>query len=435
MPDIVHNANRLLHKAYIERFPSEAAIYLEQLPDKVIAGVLTEQTVTTTIKIWERLSPIIAGKILLLIEPAMAYQILGHINPNHGAAILGTLTEAEQQHFLAHTDSGARFDLERAMAYPKESAGAMMGTKVVYYTAEMSVKEALSKLKAQRKPGVRVIFLVDGNRKLTGMLELQDLALASKDSRLGELMKPVKAYVESITSREEIVEIFEKNRVTELPVVDFEGRLIGIVRHYKLIEAAKEESSADLQTMFGVSKDERALSVASFAVKKRLPWLQINLATAFLAATVVGFFESTIAQYTALAILLPVVAGQSGNTGAQALAVTMRGLALREVWPRQWRSLVRKELGAGLWNGVAVALTTALGVYIWSQSPGLCLIISLSMVISMIIASISGAMIPLLLLKAGHDPATSSSIFLTTVTDVMGFFCFLGIATLMLGLL
>ena len=245
----------------------------------------------------------------------------------------------------------------------------------------------------------------------------------------------VPAYVELTATKEEIVDKFEQFRVTELPVLDINGAMMGIVRHHTLINAAKEESSLDIQTMVGVSKDERALSTASFAVRKRLPWLQINLATAFLAATVVGVFEDTIARVTALAVLLPVVAGQSGNTGAQAMAVTLRGLALREVWPRQWVRIVFKELSAGFWNGIAVALTTAIGVYVWSQSPGLCLVIGLSMVVSMIIASVSGAAIPILLVKVGQDPATSSSIFLTTVTDVMGFFSFLGIATLMMGLL
>jgi magnesium transporter len=170
-------------------------------------------------------------------------------------------------------------------------------------------------------------------------------------------------------------------------------------------------------------------------VRKRLPWLQINLVTAFLAAAVVGLFESTIAQYTALAVLLPVVAGQSGNTGAQALAVTMRGLALREIRARHWPRVVFKEASAGFWNGVAIAATTALGVWIWSGSPGLAGVIASAMVLSMMIAGICGAAIPIVLAAVGQDPAQSSSIVLTTVTDVTGFFSFLGIATLFAGFL
>jgi magnesium transporter len=187
--------------------------------------------------------------------------------------------------------------------------------------------------------------------------------------------------------------------------------------------------------MVGASKDEQALSKASFAVKKRLPWLQINLLTAFLAAAVVGLFESTIAQFTALAVLLPVVAGQSGNAGAQALAVTMRGLALREITDSQWLPVTRKEVIVGLVNGVAVALTCGIGVFVWSGSFGLVLVIAISMVLAMVAAGFAGAVVPIVLKRLGQDPAQSSSIILTTVTDVAGFFSFLGIATLLASMI
>ncbi|MDZ7750673.1 MAG: magnesium transporter [Gammaproteobacteria bacterium] len=174
-------------------------------------------------------------------------------------------------------------------------------------------------------------------------------------------MRPVKAAVNVMASREEVVELLDQHRLTDVPVVDLDGRLVGAVRPQNLVAAAEDEASAAIQTMVGVSRDERALSGVGFAVRKRLPWLHINLATAFLAAAVVGLFEDTIAANTALAVLLPVVAGQSGNTGAQALAVTMRGLALREIRMRHWLRVVTKEALAGLWNGLAIALTTGAG--------------------------------------------------------------------------
>jgi len=180
-----------------------------------------------------------------------------------------------------------------------------------------------------------------------------------------------------------------------------------------------------------VSADERALSPAAFSVKRRLPWLHINLLTAFLAAAVVGLFEDLIAQFTALAVLLPVVAGQSGNAGSQALAVTIRGLALKEIGMREWRKVLNKELLVGTTNGLVLALTCGTGVYLWSMSLGLALVIGVAMVLSMIAAGISGALVPILLTRVGQDPATASSIILTTVTDVAGFFSFLGTATLL----
>ncbi len=187
--------------------------------------------------------------------------------------------------------------------------------------------------------------------------------------------------------------------------------------------------------MVGAGREERALSPPQFAVLKRLPWLEINLATAFLAASVVGLFESTIAKFTALAVLMPVVAGQAGNSGAQALAVTMRGLALREISTRHWFRVLFKEANVGVINGIAIALTTGVGTFVWSRSWGLALVISLSMVLSMVLAGIAGAVIPIALTRLGYDPAQSSTIVLTTVTDVSGFMSFLGIATLLSSLL
>jgi magnesium transporter len=241
--------------------------------------------------------------------------------------------------------------------------------------------------------------------------------------------------VQATASREEVVETMGQNKLSSLPVVDFEGRLLGVIRHGALVAAAQEEASVDIQTMVGASKEERALSPVSFAVRKRLPWLQINLATAFLAAAVVGLFENTIAKFTALAVLLPVVAGQSGNTGAQALAVTMRGLALREVRLRHWLPVAFKELRVAALNGIAVAVVTCLGVYAWSRSAGLTIVIGVAMVMSMVMAGVAGAAIPMVLSAMGQDPAQSSSIVLTTVTDIAGFFSFLGLATLFASML
>jgi magnesium transporter len=186
-----------------------------------------------------------------------------------------------------------------------------------------------------------------------------------------------------------------------------------------------------MQQMVGVNRDERALSPVAFAVKKRLPWLNINLLTAFLAAAVVGMFEGPIARVTSLAVLLPVVAGQSGNSGSQALAVTMRGLALREIRAVHWPRVALKELAVGVTNGLAIAVVTGAGVWLWSGKPMLSVVISVSMVLSMAAAGLAGASIPIVLKRLGQDPAQSSSIILTTVTDVIGFSSFLGFATVM----
>ena len=201
------------------------------------------------------------------------------------------------------------------------------------------------------------------------------------------------------------------------------------------MKASRHNIGTDKQTMLGINQEERALSTSWFAVRKRLPWLQINLLTAFLAAAVVGLFEDTISRFTALAILLPIAAGQSGNAGAQALAVTMRGLTLREITMGHWFRVMMKELRTGFINGLGIALTCSAGVCLWSRSAGLALVMAWAMVISMTIAGIAGALVPIMLKRFGLDPAQSSSIVLTTITDVAGFMSFLGIATLLSRLL
>jgi magnesium transporter len=320
-------------------------------------------------------------------------------------------------------------ELRSILAYPADSAGALMDPRVLLLRGETTVREALARIRSLRRRATRRLFIVDKDNRLEGQVDIQDVATATATTRLEEIQRPVQAVVNAVAPREEVVDILEQYKLTDLPVVDADGRLIGAVRYRNLVAAAEDEATVAMQTMVGVSKDERALSSVPFAVRKRLPWLQVNLVTAFLAAAVVGLFESTIAQYTALAVLLPVVAGQSGNTGAQALAVTMRGLALREIRIRQWPRVVFKEASTAFWNGLAVAATTAVGVWIWSASTGLAGVIGVSMILSMVIAGMSGAAIPLVLTAARQDPAQSSSIVLTTVTDVAGFFSFLGIAS------
>jgi magnesium transporter len=203
----------------------------------------------------------------------------------------------------------------------------------------MSVADALERLRLIQRSGLRELFVIDDEGRLAGRVEVQDLALAARELPLADITRGVIAVVNELDPREEVVETLQKQPITALPVINIGGRLVGVIRQAELVAAVEEESSIDIQTMVGASADERALSSPGFAVKKRLPWLQINLLTAFLAAAVVGVFESTIARFTALAVLLPVVAGQSGNAGAQALAVTMRGLVLREISLRHWPAM------------------------------------------------------------------------------------------------
>ena len=428
-------AEQRLQREFFSRYPLASIGPLEQMETADQVEIFERQPVPAMLPVWERLSPDIGQKLLAALPAAVVTETMHGLDPTRLAHLLAGFDEDQRESLLALAGDRTAKEVREAMRYPPDCAGSLMDTRARLFRAGSTVVEVLARLRVDRRPGRSGFFVVDSDNHLLGRVDMQDLALAGGDETVDGLVQPVEAFVQPMTTREEVGETLEEHRLSDLAVVDLDGRLVGVIRHAAMVEAEKERASVGIQTMVGVSKDERATSSVGFAVRKRLPWLQINLVTAFVAAAVVGLFENTIAQFTALAVLLPVVAGQSGNTGAQALAVTMRGLALREIRAAQWPRVVFKETNVGLWNGVVVAATTSVGVLIWSGSWGLGLIIATSMVLSMIIAGIAGAAIPIVLTVLGQDPAQSSSIVLTTVTDVTGFFSFLGIATLMAGLI
>lgn len=429
-------ATTVLNEAFLSLYPSEATEVLESAPVKEIARFLEHHPTARAANVFGRLSAQVAAECMLQLSDSALLALLSAMDPAHVAIVFSRLDEEQRQQRLALLEPALATEVRELMSYPADSAGRMMETRVISFRPQTTVREALSRLRSARRGPSHVLMVVDESNRLEGVVPLTDAVLAEPRRSLGDLLRRMPLTVHALTPREEIVDLLSRRNVAVLPVLDLEGRLLGVIRHdLFLVQAVQEEATADMQTMVGASKEERALSSPFFAVRKRLPWLNINLLTAFLAAAVVGVFESTIAQFTALAVLLPVVAGQSGNTGAQALAVIMRGLALREIRLRHTVPVLLKETFAGAVNGVAIALVTALGVYVWSKSLGLCAVIAVAMVISMAIAGLAGAGIPLLLTAFRQDPAQSSSIILTTVTDVVGFFSFLGLATLFAGLL
>ena len=431
MSDATLPAVLALNQRFFLDFPHEAARRLERLPATDAAELLTGPSDHSAVRAWQELSPDAAQAILEHLPQTTAARFLAESEPAASAAVLIRLSAENRDRWLAALDPQVARELRDMMHYPENSAGQLMDPRVMYIHDDLSVGDALDRLREMKRRRMRELFVVDDNGNLTGRVELHDLAVADRALALGEITRPLLAVAQELDPREDVVNILQRRPITELPVINHDGRFVGVIHQDVLMSAIEQETSVDIQTMVGASRDERALSGPMFAVRKRLPWMQINLLTAFLAATVVGLFESTIAQFTALAVLLPVVAGQSGNAGAQALAVTMRGIVLREITLRSWPRMVGKEASVGLVNGLAVALTTAIGVWLWSRSTGLVIVISLAMVISMVVAGIAGALTPILLRRFGQDPAQSSSIVLTTVTDVAGFTSFLGIATLL----
>jgi magnesium transporter len=434
-PPSLNPAEAALTQRFLLDYPHEAARLFEAMPAAAAAALIAGQPPHAALRVWQSLAPDVALDVLEHLPGPQAHHLLAEADPLASIAVLTQLDPPQREAWLQQLSAEVAHELRDLLAYPDDCAGRMMDPRVSPLRTGMTVAEAIERLRHIRRSGLRELFVIDDEGHLAGCVEVQDLALTARELPLADITRGIVAYVRDLDPREEVVDTLMTQPISTLPVVNIDGRFVGVIRQAELLAAVEEETSVDMQTMVGASPDERALSSPLFAVKKRLPWLQVNLLTAFLAAAVVGLFENTIAQFTALAVLLPVVAGQSGNAGAQALAITMRGLFLREISLRHWPAIVGKEALTGLINGVAVAATTGLAVYVWSRSLALVGVIMLAMVISMLIAGLAGALVPMLLRRIGQDPATASSIILTTVTDVVGFFSFLGIAALFAPLL
>lgn len=409
--------------------PQEAVEQLELMKTQDAIGILMDQDEVLTKPIWRMLAKDILQNIFKEVQLPFKAKILNALPAQDLPLLWEPLSDDTKQTLLTLIDQQCKDKLDQLQDYPENTLGRIMKTNVVTLRDDILIKDALARIRKAQDKASRIVYVLDSNNKLAFYVEVAEMALSDTDKPITSIARPIKLMLHAHDQQEEIMSLLETADLKEVPVLDDDDRFLGIIKPSQIIQAAKEEAVSDIQTMVGVSRSETALSSVGFAIKRRLPWLEINLVTAFLAAAVVGLFEGTIAKYTALAVLLPIVAGQSGNTGAQTLAVTMRSLALNEITLKHTPILLFKEARVAFVNGIVIALTTGVAVVLWSKTPGLGFVIGVSMVISMVVAAVSGASVPLILTRLGQDPAQSSSIILTTVTDVAGFFSFLGIAT------
>lgn len=417
-------------------FPGEAAEILERMSLQDAAAALAQLGPRTCCHAFGLLPTSVALDILAESDRTVAGNLLLHLAPAQAGALLSGLAASECAAILAALPPVDAGELQAFAEYPQDSAGRLKDPRIEVFRATTTVRRAFAQLRARTaRHNVFNLYVVGEDGGLVGAIPLHEAALAKPEVALSTLIQAPPVAVSPFASRGEVIETMESARVASLPVVGPGNVPIGVLRLNQLLHEVGKELSSDVVSLTGASKDESALSGPRLAVRKRLPWLLVNLATAFLAASVVALFEDMIARFTALAVLLPVVAGQSGNTGSQALAVVVRGLAVREISKRHWSRVAVKELVAGAVNGLGVAVFACAGVYLWSGSAGLALVIGLAMVLAMATAGVAGAVIPMALAALGQDPAQSSSIVLTTVTDVVGFISFLGLATLFAGLI
>ena len=419
-----------LARELIETHPLDTARVFERLEPYEAYSELMALDESLRAPILEGFSPPFAARVIAQADLDGQVNLIRNLPSEVSADLLVYLPEDMQKVLLAALPSLHAEEIEALAEYPEDTAGSVMSPEYVALRESATVADALTRLRrlAAVGRGVNYVYIVDTEERLTGVLMLRDLILSQPTTSLVDIM--IKDVVRVYTSDEldDVADLLLERRLLSVPVVDDGEHLKGIVFATQLVTELQEEGFEDAQKMFGAGSDEHASSPPRFAVRKRLPWLTVNLATAFLAAAVVGAFEGVIAQVTILAALLPVVAGQGGNAGAQALAVTLRSLALDDLDARQPRKIIVKEAQVGFVNGLGTGLLAGIVASLFSGNVALGIVIFIAMTFNLVMAGVAGAAIPVIMERFGQDPAQSSNIILTTVTDIVGFASFLGLA-------
>ena len=369
----------------------------------------------------------VAADVLQSLNPALAQDILDDLPHERRGAILNAASPQQRAQWL------------RNDRYPEDTIGRLIEPPAAVFRQEQTIAETIDAVRERSKTSfVTYGFIVDGAGRLNGVVTMRDLLLSARDQRLEDVMLRDPFFLVPEMELPEAMKQVVRRHFPVYPVCEADGTLIGQVRGQAMFEEQAYEISAQAGRMVGVDKEERLTTPWTRSLKFRHPWLQLNLLTAFVAAAVVGTFQDTIDRIVILAAFLPVLAGQSGNTGCQALAVALRGMTLGELQPGTERKLVLKEGFLGLLNGALVGVTAALGMYFTARMQShpaaltLALIVFCAMIGSCVVSGIAGALIPLTLRRIGADPATASSIFLTTASDVASMGIFLSLATALL---
>lgn len=388
----------------------------------------------------------IASKVIVEVNEHSRDQILEDINKekltdiveemssDDAADLIADLSKEEANDLLEKLHWEDSTEVQKLLKYPEDTAGGIMQTELLSVREEMLVEDAIIQLMASSKNigDVPNVFVVDKNRRLVGILPVRKLLIVKHEIPISEIIDRNVISVNVNEDQEAVAEIFKKYDLVSLAVVDDDGRLVGRIQIDDIVDVLVEEASEDMLHMAGIYQDEKIMDPPLKSVRMRLPWLVINLATAILAASVVGLFQDTLQAMVILAMFMPIVAGMGGNAGTQALTVTIRGIALGELSFSNAKRAILNGITVGLLNGFVTGAIMVLVAYYWKGNYMLGIVLGLAMVVNLFIASFFGIIIPLVLKWFKIDPAVASSIFLTTLTDCIGFLSFLGLATLFL---
>jgi magnesium transporter len=426
------NLLNLLQKQH----PADLAQVFSELPDKereAAFTVLADRNGRLAMEALSELGPEAGAKLLATRSAEEIAKLAQDIPSDDAAALLDHLPEelsAAVLDLMRPKESGV---VENLLEYDEQTAGRIMNPHVFAVNEDMTVGEAITELQSNRDVEmVFYLYVIDDRRHLVGVTSLRRLLLVSPETPVKRIMAADVISARVDTDQEEVARQVASYNLLAIPVVDEENKLVGVITVDDVIDVIKDEATEDIYRLAGVAGDERVFTPARESLRLRLPWLGINLVTAFLAAAVVGLFEGTIEQVTALAVFMPIVAGMGGNAATQTLTVIVRGIALGELSWANSRKALLKEAAVGVGNGITLGLVAAAVAWITRGSPLLGLLLCAAMIINMFVAATAGTLVPLGLRAANVDPALASSVFITTLTDVFGFASFLGLATLFL---
>jgi magnesium transporter len=369
-----------------------------------------------------------ASETLAALDPGQAAEIVEELDDDDAADILGELDEARQEQILSEVEH--RSEVDRLLRYDEETAGGLMTTHMVTVPDTATAGQALEEIRRQAEEveDFYQVFVVDAEHRLVGTLPFKDLVVSRPERPVRAFLTDADIFVTPDLDQEEVARLMARYNMPSVPVVNEQGRLLGRVTFDDVIDVVEAETTEDLLKFGGVSPDEELGAGWRTSVRSRLPWLSVNLATAFLAGGVVYSFQHTIQRTLALAVWMPIIAGMGGNAGTQALAVTVRRLALGLIPVNVFTRVVGKEILVGITNGLVMGLAVGTVAALMGQGPRLGLVVFLAMSGNLMVAGFAGAFIPIVLERMGIDPAVASSIFVTTFTDVCGFILLLGLA-------
>jgi len=371
-------------------------------------------------------------RLLYKLKYRELVEIVDYLDPDTAADLLQNTQKNKRKKIIKKLSHTIKEKVEFLLKFNPKTAAGMMSLDYLEVSKNLTFKDIPPLLrKHERRTGHVPTILIIEDGFLLGELPNHLIGLAKKNEKIDKHIKKIPR-LKYNEDQNQVIEAFKKHPHSKIAVLDEDDSILGIIYSDDIIDLIQRRSLDKLRSFAGISAEEDVLDPPLIKVRNRYKWLMLNLGTAFLAASVVAIFENTIAAFTLLAIYMPIVAGMGGNAGTQTLAVVIRGIALKEIELKTARSVVINEMLAGALNGLINGIIVAVIAVLWNHSPLLGLIIGIAMIVNLIIAGLFGALIPLVMKRLGKDPATSATIFITTATDVCGFFVFLGLATIIL---